>query len=375
MVRGKPVPMRCPGWQPYLTPEEEQALVDSISRHQDANMPLTRVQVSIMVMRIVARLPRSNPGVQKWIECGRPSNKWFQGFLQRHPDLSLRRAVDSEAAEAEAAAAKNTIVQQAAEVPVPQPREAVASESSDDDACTDSEVEEEQEEAEQRDVAATVACMVDAVAAEVQAAAVTATAAAATAVTVWCCTSQPGPVRWPAAVWQPATGSRRHTVCWAVRLHCSSLPAACSPPVRSLRHGLPAAVQLHIWKQRCLPQYTACKRPSNQSAAPAVWHRHVRSTCRPRCYCSCCRCSQQPLWRWWGTQPVPAAAACCCSHTAAAAGQPCYRKPAADCLPAAAAVSGRPPCSNRASSNNSRAGRPHRPGRWPRRLWLLCLWR
>eukprot|EP00195_Chlamydomonas_chlamydogama_P013099 CAMPEP_0202904044 /NCGR_PEP_ID=MMETSP1392-20130828/27639_1 /ASSEMBLY_ACC=CAM_ASM_000868 /TAXON_ID=225041 /ORGANISM="Chlamydomonas chlamydogama, Strain SAG 11-48b" /LENGTH=303 /DNA_ID=CAMNT_0049591497 /DNA_START=125 /DNA_END=1034 /DNA_ORIENTATION=+ len=183
VVPAKPAPMRRLGWQTYLTPEEEQALVDSISRHQDANMPLTRVQVSIMVMRIVARLPRSNPGVQKWIECGRPSNKWFQGFLQRHPDLSLRRAVDSEAAEAEAAAAKNTIVQQAAEVPVPQPREAVASESSDDDACTDSEVEEEQEEAEQRDVAATVACMVDAVAAEVQAAAVTATAAAATAVT------------------------------------------------------------------------------------------------------------------------------------------------------------------------------------------------
>lgn len=76
-----------------LSWEEEQQLVDYIVRLARANMCQTEKQLSVDVMKCVEDVGRDHPlhaCAEKWKKNGRPSSKWWRGFLDRHPQLARR---------------------------------------------------------------------------------------------------------------------------------------------------------------------------------------------------------------------------------------------------------------------------------------------
>lgn len=68
-----------------LSKEEEEHLVNYIIYCQARSMPLTRKVIKTFARGIIAKAGRQMPG-----SAAGPSNKWFRGFLSRHPRLSMK---------------------------------------------------------------------------------------------------------------------------------------------------------------------------------------------------------------------------------------------------------------------------------------------
>ena len=68
-----------------FTPQEEQILVDWIIQMGKAGFPITKIQLLNSVTELVNILNKDNNFAQ-----GRPGRAWFEGFLRRHNEISLR---------------------------------------------------------------------------------------------------------------------------------------------------------------------------------------------------------------------------------------------------------------------------------------------
>lgn len=68
-----------------LTTEEEQKLVDWILFVSSKGFPYTKDMLLDSVKLLMKELKRENPFTN-----GRPGRHWFEAFLKRHPELSLR---------------------------------------------------------------------------------------------------------------------------------------------------------------------------------------------------------------------------------------------------------------------------------------------
>ena len=71
------------GPQPYLSPEEEEELTSFLLQAAKIGYPYTRKQIIALVQQIV-----HNKGITTTI-----TNGWWERFLKRHPQLTLRVAV------------------------------------------------------------------------------------------------------------------------------------------------------------------------------------------------------------------------------------------------------------------------------------------
>lgn len=68
-----------------LTALEEQVLVSWIIEMGERGLPVTKCQLLESVAKLVHNLNRENS-----FKGGIPGNKWYQGFLKRHPEISKR---------------------------------------------------------------------------------------------------------------------------------------------------------------------------------------------------------------------------------------------------------------------------------------------
>ncbi|XP_062588917.1 uncharacterized protein LOC134250567 [Saccostrea cucullata] len=77
----KGYPNRC------LTTKQEESLVNYIKYCAERAFPLTRKMIKAFVREIIDKEGNSLINVNT---VSGPSDKWFRGFLKRHPDIALR---------------------------------------------------------------------------------------------------------------------------------------------------------------------------------------------------------------------------------------------------------------------------------------------
>jgi hypothetical protein len=88
---GKPSRTDKAAKQQYLTPVEEEALLDYVLRTSECGYPLP-VKFLRSLALVIAR-QRSSAFQTPAVDCGvRPPGKnWPQGFYERHPEVKARR--------------------------------------------------------------------------------------------------------------------------------------------------------------------------------------------------------------------------------------------------------------------------------------------
>lgn len=75
-----------------LTAAEELALARLCLDYTDRNITLDRYQVSAYANNMLLKNPRQHGYATKWLMDRVVGKKWFKGFIQRHPELSVRYA-------------------------------------------------------------------------------------------------------------------------------------------------------------------------------------------------------------------------------------------------------------------------------------------
>ena len=70
----------------YLTPEEEEELVNYLKSSSDRGFGRTRTQLFTIVQDMLNARGRKT----RWVD-NLPSTKWYKLFFERHPELSLRK--------------------------------------------------------------------------------------------------------------------------------------------------------------------------------------------------------------------------------------------------------------------------------------------
>lgn len=88
-VQGKFKDKKC-GRESYLTSEEERLLVDWIIQTGKAGFPITKTKLLDSVQRLVKNMKKKNPEREFPFIGDRPGRHWYESFLRRHPEISLR---------------------------------------------------------------------------------------------------------------------------------------------------------------------------------------------------------------------------------------------------------------------------------------------
>lgn len=84
-ISGKTPVERKIGASPILTPEEEKHLVTWVLHSAKAGFPITKNQLLESVQMLMYDLKKENP-----FRNGKPGRHWFESFLKRNPQISLR---------------------------------------------------------------------------------------------------------------------------------------------------------------------------------------------------------------------------------------------------------------------------------------------
>lgn len=90
-VQGKFKDKKC-GCESYLNSEEERLLVNWIGTMGKAGFPVTKNQLLDSVQRLVKDLKVKNPEREFPFAGNRPGRHWYESFLKRNPEISLRTA-------------------------------------------------------------------------------------------------------------------------------------------------------------------------------------------------------------------------------------------------------------------------------------------
>lgn len=76
----------------YLNINEEKMLVDWVKAMGNAGFPITKNQLLDSVQKVVVEMKRKQPDRNFPFTDNRPGRHWFEGFMRRHPDISMRVA-------------------------------------------------------------------------------------------------------------------------------------------------------------------------------------------------------------------------------------------------------------------------------------------
>ena len=96
-IKGRVFHGTSPGPSTVLSCDEEASLVSYVFYMEDRGFPLTRCMVIVFAWAIALRIGKDS----RFSEYG-PSNKWWYGFMARHPNLTLRKVDNLERCRAEA---------------------------------------------------------------------------------------------------------------------------------------------------------------------------------------------------------------------------------------------------------------------------------
>ena len=80
-----------PGASTVLTAEEELQLHDYLIKLSELGVGKTKDQVQELAYMIIRRDPTRSHVTETWVKNNCAGKDWYYGFMDRHPDLSLRK--------------------------------------------------------------------------------------------------------------------------------------------------------------------------------------------------------------------------------------------------------------------------------------------